>query len=665
MSTQSSESPGGFSRRAADGWRIADRILCLTVLAIALFALLWVSVPRVRIGLTSADDAWFALVAKSVASGQGYGTPITSETFVPYDPAIGSGPVLLLPAALFIRLFGPLDWLPGLTALILFVGQLGLLTFLLGRRFGWIAGAATVGSATLLLSIAVSYDWFIGALLGEPTTLGYLLIAALLLNRLPSRNGAVIAGGVLSLAFLTKQIALFGALGIVGAWIVTCVIERIPLATVMLRTAAMAAAGAILPALFELSKLWTLGPPGYRSLWKTAVKFTKEQAVGAGDPASRWSEFLRVLRDSYWISPLLLVLFCLAGLVAIVLAIRRGGARPGERVAFLLWSGAVAHLAYTGFVSILWVRYFWVGAGLGCFAVAAFLLESTPRTRVVALALLLVSIPAFGLHARVFDLHRWWTESHPESERAEIVRMTASRPRVPLVAAGWSSIYDIVYLRRDTPRWFVGSTAEALRGETFFAITNAAFTDRDGEFARAVEATCRPLTPRASRTSAWSCGDDYWSYGARAVAKASVTAGLFRRMTLKSPGDKVGLIQLDATRGILMHPGETTPTIGTFALDGRSQPLRLSLAIGPLDQAGRAVADAGIVDVDVEIDGRRIVSARVDRDRPFTKALDVRGARQLTIRVDSAGRSWWDWLYVSFENDASGVGVRAEGAALR
>jgi len=61
-------------------------------------------------GLCCADDGAIALVAKSVANGDGYALPInfSSESgYFPLHAGISTGPTLILPAAAMIAVAGP------------------------------------------------------------------------------------------------------------------------------------------------------------------------------------------------------------------------------------------------------------------------------------------------------------------------------------------------------------------------------------------------------------------------------------------------------------------------------------------------------------------------------------------------------------------------------
>ena len=126
-----------------------------------------------------------------------------------------------------------------------------------------------------------------------------------------------------------------------------------------------------------------------------------------------------------------------------------------------------------------------------------------------------------------------------------------------------------------------------------------------------------------------------------------VSDELFARMTSRKPGDGFGRVELRGQE-ILIHPGDTLPTLAYFDVAGLPSPLRLHLKIGALDEAGQRVPEAGNVNVEVQLDKSVVFKAFVDRRSPSDRPIDVTGARELMIKVDNAnGRAWWDWFLLS------------------
>ena len=89
-------------------------------------------------GLASADDAFFAVTAKSLASGLGYATtfPVFSKEIghpILFFPG-GSGPTLIVPCAIAFKIFGKNEVLPGLTAILTWGSVLTLVLARISRR---------------------------------------------------------------------------------------------------------------------------------------------------------------------------------------------------------------------------------------------------------------------------------------------------------------------------------------------------------------------------------------------------------------------------------------------------------------------------------------------------------------------------------------------------
>lgn len=111
----------------------------IMLLAFSGFTLLFV----INRGICCADDAWYAVVAKNLASGRGYtstlqnGPPVFRS--IAFDPTVGTGPTSIFPAALFIKIFGNTYWAPGLSHVVLVTGLLALIG---NRVYKWLGCSA-------------------------------------------------------------------------------------------------------------------------------------------------------------------------------------------------------------------------------------------------------------------------------------------------------------------------------------------------------------------------------------------------------------------------------------------------------------------------------------------------------------------------------------------
>src|SRR5262249_43011308 len=89
-------------------------------------------------GLSCADDAYFAIIAKSLASGLGYATTFATSGEIShpvlFNPSTGTGPTLIVPCAVAFKIFGKNEVLPGLTAILTWGSILTLVLVRISRR---------------------------------------------------------------------------------------------------------------------------------------------------------------------------------------------------------------------------------------------------------------------------------------------------------------------------------------------------------------------------------------------------------------------------------------------------------------------------------------------------------------------------------------------------
>ena len=120
---------------------------------------------------------------------------------------------------------------------------------------------------------------------------------------------------------------------------------------------------------------------------------------------------------------------------------------------------------------------------------------------------------------------------------------------------------------------------------------------------------------------------------------------LFSLKSGETLGDNNGVVALHDA-GIFIHPGDTTPTTATFNLDDKHRSIKLRPFIAKLDAGGEKNPDAGIVGVELLLDGKSVDKFLVDRNSNLEKTLEVKGVKSLAIRVDNGNGPGWDWFTV-------------------
>ena len=504
-----------FLRRSYSAPAYWDQIGCVAALAVLLFLFVWRNLTDdFSSGVHVADDGYHAVVAKALAFGQGYGAPTSSHSFSAFAPAVGSGPALMIPLALAINAVGVTHWLPGAVSLLIVILQIATLLWVLQRHFGIGPAAGFVFAGMLLALLGESHYELFGAFLGEPTTLGYLLVGTTLMA-LSGESLALIAlaGLSFSLAFLTKQIAAFSCAGMVFAWLSLLLLNREP--RILLKLSILVATSSALPFLYELVKLISLGWQDYLGLWSLQLKITGGMAIGTGTIAERLRIFAEVLDQTYVPLRIAAVLTFIAIIGAVGFAHTNRDIR-WQRLSILLWSGVAGHFLYLLFLSTLWTRYFWIGIALAGFAIATPVLVMTPSLRMVTVAGSFVLNALLGGFWPSIILLPWRIHCCIPVEQATILKFLSDRS-LPF-AGNWASFYDIVYLSPGHAEWAELSRLGELRGKPFVVIIQPRFLSEQNGFYQAVTSACEPVQLSGVTTyKLYVCPEKFWELPASSV----------------------------------------------------------------------------------------------------------------------------------------------------
>jgi hypothetical protein len=474
--------------------------------AIAIFV-----IPALRqvfnVGLCCADDGYFAMIAKSLATRFQYGLPIASDTVSIFDGEIGTGPALVVPVALSTFVFGSHHWVPGSTALGILAAQIGTVTWVLASRLDRGRAYVFVGMALLALLGSTTLHYYYPYMLGEPTALGYLFLAASLLAFRGHRPRGLAAGGVcLSLAFLTKHLALFAVGGIVLIFLLER--SRVNGWQALSSTVKLLVWAAVLPVIYELVKIATLGASGYRQHWAKLVATTTEIHTVYAAADDRIRDFAHTLAVSYgveWrhVAALLVAL----GLVTFWRVRERDSA--ATTFGLMLFAGGFAHMTYFFTLCCSRPRYAWVGFGLLVLAVVSPVLLSSFRLAAAAAAtvVLLAATPLDIYRSLMFQNLRG--DLLPiNAERQALLRLFEQFPKTPLVAQSWHSSFDVFYVLREPRTWWTTNDAADVPRLDAIVFYNDHFIGKDYPFYDAVTTQCRPLTPAATLYKAFRCGTD-------------------------------------------------------------------------------------------------------------------------------------------------------------
>lgn len=491
-------------------------LLSFAGLVFVLGGFLWMGVLNALNGPSSGDDAWIAMAAKNVAVGKGYATSISSEERVLFDPLISTGPTLVLPAALLIYFFGQGDWVPGAAQLLVFAVQMIAFIMLSARFFGWQKTLPLVALLMLTLMLISSRQWYFGALLGEPVALGFLLLAAILLAAGRGQLEMSVAGVFFALAVLTKLISIFAIAGMIMAWLLGGIVNRLGAGLMLKNLGFTFVFGVGLIVAAELAKLVVLGVTEYEVLIKNtwlAVKLsTIDSTLTAADASllGRLVNASEVLDKSYF-SIFIMAALSIVPLVLVPWLLHFERQNIVYWFALICFFGSVVHLGYVFFLAPYWPRYFWVGVALFVVSAMVPLVETNRLVGSLLIAALLSGILMLGLHQPLLKMYSYIDSSRVPEERSQVVHILNTYSKMPYVAQSWSSIYDIVYSRDAEGQWAYGNGIENFRNESFIGIINSSFTNKDSKFYKEVTSTCELLTHDSTHIRAYFCTPRFWS----------------------------------------------------------------------------------------------------------------------------------------------------------
>ncbi|HEX7705720.1 MAG TPA: hypothetical protein VF701_04590 [Thermoanaerobaculia bacterium] len=662
------------SQRAGDGdtIRLTRDLIPVLVMTAGILVLLFafnLIHHLIADSLCCADDAFIAVAAKNLANGEGYVStfrPIQGEVEpIRFDPAISTGPTLVLPAAAAIRLLGNRYWVPGAVVVIASLALLCLIVIHVARVTASVPRVATsvilIVIALNLVTVGYYEHWY--ALIGE---IPALLLICLGMQNLFSNHkwrGIVLGGLLLGLAFQTKAlaalafpVALFFTLWmLVARWH-----QEAPSPSVGARTRRFVSAFLLLslsfavPYLaFESSKRLSLGRAGYQQLKAAeAANFqtTKGSGVGlltGGETGARlhenisqnWPSLAGYFGGGFAASAYLLSL--LVGLAAL----RRWIGREDPAPLALMSLAAVYTIWWICLSTGGSIRYLLIGLGLWALAVAIDLAIGKASLR----KWLLLAIFLIALLPRAANID--WIAPRPPllkpSERTEAMLETAQflerrRPeRVIAAAHGWETGVDLEYLLSGSSSLRHYSDLGPAHQRAVLYVENRKWMtpEIDQQWTEELERRRAELLFAKGPYLVYEAGPQ------RSAPSAESNRQLFQSITATNLGEGEGLVDLRA-EGILIHPG-VTPTTVTFRLPPSTRERRLWMFIAKLPSDALNIAEAGTVDVTVFVDGVQRSHRRVTRASEASETLPA-DAHTLTLQVDNAdGKSWWDWLFVS------------------
>lgn len=457
---------------------------------VGFFVLLAISRP-----LCCADDAAHAVIAKNVAWGHGYANSLGHNTdvfaFRRFDPVIGTGPTIILPAAVAVAVFGNGPSVPGLTAIALWAA-LCLCLYSVARVLEprrAVPAALCFLVMCFVLSPFNAPQWF--ALLGEVPTALLVVLAYAMLVRSRSAADDAAAGLVMGLSLAAKLLSL---IYVAPALAFLAYRDRRLGAPQAGRTCArflMAVAAPL--AMFEIWKAATLGANYFASLGEL-VRFISATGIAPGEQSvlGRAGSRLDGFRDRYGI-PLPLLLFA-AGLAG-WLVMR--SANSGVRALFVLGcAGAAIHVIYWVLLSNGNPRYAFSTVLILAALISLGLLATGSRSASAAFTVFLaacLAVPAgrTPFYLTFFSSAALSGEPAPAQKAAEF--LDRERNGRAVLTQWWATAAALEYASREV--WIFDSYSRnrvPLRGSgTLIAYSKHFLLGADADFAAAIK-ECGP-----------------------------------------------------------------------------------------------------------------------------------------------------------------------------
>lgn len=483
--------------------RIFSNIIAFTSLlsfVVISLALVWSK------GICCGDDAYLSTVAKNLANGLGYVS--TMQAFVPkyvirsFDFTDGTGPTIVLPAALFIKTFGNTYWAPGLTNVTLWSLMLVIIGLLL-QKYNLGVGFALFAISFLYLDYArLTYHfehWY--ALLGEVPTSLLILLGLLVFLRRESRFNQILSGVLFSLAVEAKflSVVAFLAFLAVQAFIFRrgqSESKSFYIKNYLYRIL-FVGAGFLLPImLFESWKFLVLGPSGYLENMRGFLQFVGETGTSINSPSSvsqLYTARIDSLADRFgiWLPSV--------GFMLILSWFMLNKDVDLKRLYIILTCIVIVYSFYWFFISNGRARYIIICLVLLNFILTLSLLSSRPKVYIFLYFALLIVFPSNiwirlgypldNINGKYFQPSSQTKALLKTSE--EISQIIYANPEKKIATQWWATAADVEYIL-DSSLNFTTFRDDSLYDEnSIWVVVNTRFMDSADKDFNELLANCK------------------------------------------------------------------------------------------------------------------------------------------------------------------------------
>lgn len=408
-------------------------------------------------GVCCGDDAYFAVVAKNLANGLGYSSSFygsTSYTLQPFDTGISTGPTIILPASLIIKLFGNTYWAPGLTivtiwsTLLVMIGKLIIKQVPSHKNF---LAMVFVFFFYCLTFFPYHFEhWY--SLLGEVPSALFIILGILVYFDKSTKGNLLLTGLLFSLAVQSKQIALLPFITfIVFVNLKELIFYKYSIVNFFqsfIQSSFFIFLGFIAPIfLFEIWRYISLGFNGYLNYWLEFFSFFVDKGVGG--TTQSWeliTSRIGLLKTRFGISLPVIIIF----LSLIFFEIRKD--KKIQKIYSVIFAIVIVYSIYWIYFSIGWARYYIICLILiiFCFIFPLFLKNTCKKISLVYLIVLVtVSIINFrnlNVTSAFQGISLFTRTTSSASSEIMVDLLSTQLDKKPFITQWWATAADLEYL---------------------------------------------------------------------------------------------------------------------------------------------------------------------------------------------------------------------------
>ena len=460
--------------------------ILIQILALVFYVILNLGLTFSR-GVCCADDGVHADIAKNLADGIGYASTLPASQVhykvTPFDPELGVGPTVILPAAILIKLFGNTYWVPGLTEVLIWSVLLFIIGFFLNKivenKLGLTIATLVFFYFCYTFTAYHSEEWW--ALLGEIPAVLLIILAILVYFYKDSKLNLILIGVLFSLAYQAKVVALLPF----GVFFITIVLihiyrkrkDRIISPTSILHQLLLIVLGFFIPTLlFEFWKLLVLQISGYLDWWSRFLVYFSTLGIGSELTAfERIGERIGTAIERFGIFlPALLLLLPFIGW-----GIKRE--KKLFQIFLVLASIIFVYTIYWIFSSIGWARYYIIPLILMILVlVFPFLSMGLSKKIKIIYAIILAAISFYNIKSirvdyPLNDIILYRPNSRTLSQKETVAILASQIDRRPFYTQWWATAVDLEYLLDTHVNFNTVYDPEADFSEPFILVAHTGF----------------------------------------------------------------------------------------------------------------------------------------------------------------------------------------------